>query len=346
LIAVLVAVVAVVGCDFGAAPSSAGPSDGVAPIDPGPGEWRSAAVLPADATAFRDAAAGDAPVLGDQSAWVETDVGGWMPAEPVNKRERYGMVEWQGRLISWAEGGRVQTSPDGLTWTDARTGPGDSNPIVVVPFANRLLLLGEGTRDPIDAWGSVDGSTWSAIDDAPAGMAAAAEVPGHRLLAVGASDGSATVWSTSDTVTWQWMPGPPPGATVSGLRGVAQGAAGVVAIGEIDEAEAVWWSSDLSTWTRSAIETGEDAFLASVSLVRGTYVIAGQRRQKPVVWLSADGRSWTAVDLPILDGIDGVAVVARAVDDRIIVFGRVLEDAENGSSFRSSDLVWTLDPTN
>jgi hypothetical protein len=346
LIAVVVATIGVAGCGFGAPPSGSGPPETAAPIEPGSGAWRSAVVLPPDATAFRAAAAGSGLVIGDQTAWVETDAGGWMPAEPVDKRDRHGLVEWHGRLVSWADGGRVQTSPDGLTWTDARTVPGDSNPVVVVPFANRLLLLGEGTRDPVEAWSSVDGSTWSAIDDAPAGMAAAAEVPGHRLLAVGASGGSATVWSTSDTVMWQRMPGPPPGATVSGLRGVAQGPVGVVAIGEIDEAAAAYWSSDLSTWTRSAIETGDDAFMAGVSFVRGTYVIPGQRTQEPVVWLSADGRSWTAVDLPIPDGVDGVAVVARAVDDRIVVFGHVLEVGENGASYRSSDLIWTLDPTN
>jgi hypothetical protein len=343
--AALVAAVTAVGCGMTVPSSSDGPSDLNATNDPSEGAWRSAVVLPADAAGFRTGASSAGVVIGDRTAWVTTDAG-WIPAETVDVADRYGLVEWHGRLVSWAEGGRVQTSPDGLTWTDTRLGPGDANPVSVVAFANQLLLLGQATRDPVDAWRSVDGTTWSAIDGAPAGMEAATIVPGLGLLAVGSSLANATVWSTIDTVTWQRMPGPPPGATVSGLRCVVQGAAGVVAFGEIDEAEAVWWSSDLATWTRSSIVTGDDALLASVAFVQGRYVLPGQRAQKPVVWLSADGRSWTATDLPIPDGVDGVAAVARAVGGRIVVFGYALEDAENGSPYRAADLVWTLDPTN
>ena len=73
-------------------------------------------------------------------------------------------------------------------------------------------------------------------------------------------------------------------------------------------------------------------------------MIAGRRGARPSIWLSADGRGWTAVDLPLAEGIEGEAAVARDVGGgRRVVFGDTSQDAGNGGSFRVADLVWTLD---
>lgn len=298
-------------------------------------------MLSPDRQAFAAAASQSGLVAGDNTTWVGIDGGRWMPAEALGETNRLGITAWQGALISWADGGVVQVSRDGLSWSNAVSGPGESNPATVVSFANKLLLLGEGVRRQIGAWQSVDGSAWTPIEGAPMGMKAAATLPGRGLVAVGLN---AAAWRTADATTWERVAGPQPaGAGTSTLSGVAADAAHVVAIGDIAGAAAAWSSDDLATWTLSPSVWGDDAYLSGIAYVRGTFVIAGRRGGRPVVWLSVEGRVWSSVDLPIASRVEGEAVETTIDKDRLVVFGSSTEDAGNGGSSRTGYLVWTLE---
>jgi hypothetical protein len=118
----------------------------------------------------------------------------------------------------------------------------------------------------------------------------------------------------------------------------------VVAIGDAEGRAAAWSSNDLATWTESP-SFGEDVFLGAISNVRGTFVIAGRRRDRPVVWSSPDGRSWASTDLPTSGSGAAEAAVVRLLDERLVAFGYTTEDAGNGGSSRTGYLIWTLDLT-
>jgi hypothetical protein len=50
------------------------------------------------------------------------------------------------------------------------------------------------------------------------------------------------------------------------------------------------------------------------------------------------------VQLPSADALPDEATIARVVGDRVIVFGYVTRDEENGGSSRVGYRVWALDP--
>jgi len=115
-----------------------------------------------------------------------------------------------------------------------------------------------------------------------------------------------------------------------------------VAIGDVDGAAAVWGSADLVHWTRSAQPARDDEFLAHVTAANDLFVIAGRSRDRPAVWLSANGLIWTSMLLPL--PADGTGEVSDVVveDGRLIAFGFATEDAGNGGASKTGYLVWTL----
>ena len=312
-------------------------------IDEVPTTWHQATVLPPDEPVFRAAAAQRGVVIGDKSVWARNERAAWIPAEPVDESSRIGLVSWRGKLVSWSDGGLIRTSQDGLTWVDAIVGPDESNPTMIVAYADQLLLLGQPTRSLIGAWRSADGSRWTAIDGAPVGMQAAVDAGGRGLVAVGSQGADVAVWTSADSAAWASAPAPERrGPETSALYGVSAGPVGVVAIGDAEGRAAAWSSNDLATWTQSP-SFGEDVFLGSISNVRGTFVIAGRRRDRPVVWSSPDGRSWASTDLPTSGAGAAEVAVVRIVDESLVAFGYTTEDAGNGGSSRTGYLIWTLD---
>ncbi len=323
-------------------PVSASPEASVAPAG-GEQAWQSAVVLAPDRAAFARAAASGRPHVGAHTAWVEDELGRWIPAEGVDDANRLGIIEWHDHLISWADGAVIQISDDGQSWSDATTQPDEGNPSALVPVADQLVLLGAGTQRRIGAWRSSDASTWTGIDGSPLGMRAAAVIPGRGVVAVGQTGPEAAAWITSDTLTWTPLPFPRQAdAGTSALSGVAASETGVVAIGDVDGVPAVWSSEDLTAWTRSAAFAGNDTFLASVTHRDGLFVIAGRRDNRPALWASADGRVWSPVALPVAAGVTGDASDAMIEDGRVVVFGWTTQDAGNGGSFRTGYLVWVL----
>jgi hypothetical protein len=164
-------------------------------------------------------------------------------------------------------------------------------------------------------------------------------------VAVGSQGPDPAVWTSADSEAWASGPAPERrGSETSALYGVSAGPVGVVAIGDAEGRAAAWSSNDLATWTQSP-SFGEDVFLGSISNVRGTFVVAGRRRDRPVVWSSPDGRSWASTDLPTSGAGAAEAAVVRIVDERLVAFGYATEDAGNGGSLRTGYLIWTLDQT-
>jgi hypothetical protein len=66
----------------------------------------------------------------------------------------------------------------------------------------------------------------------------------------------------------------------------------------------------------------------------------------PTLWLSADGRSWSATPLPVPPATSGSAIVIRETGGRVVVFGYVMQDMGNGGDWPVAHLVWTLEPPN
>ena len=304
--------------------------------------WRPATILAPENAAFAAASRRSAIVAGDRTAWVTVDGTTWQPADMFDATDRLGLVSWNGRLVSWAIGGVVQTSADGLRWTDAATGPGESNLTAMLALPDALTLFGESIHTNDGAWRSIDGSTWAPLPDVPAGIAAATNRPGGGLIAVGAVRGSAATWWSPDGMTWQFGGTPDAGASQVDLTGVAATPAGVVAIGAIDGNAAAWSSRDLASWTPAAAVWGREAFLESVATIGGTFVIAGRRNSRPTIWTSFDGRAWLAIDLSISADIEGGASLVRIGPGGVTVFGYTTQDAGNGGESRTGYLVWVL----
>jgi hypothetical protein len=323
--------------------SQPAPSSGSVAIDEVPTTWHQATVLPPDEPAFRAATAQRGVTIGDKSVWARDERAAWIPAESVDESSRIGVVSWNGRLVSWSDGGLIRTSQDGLSWVDAIVGPDESNPTMIVPYADQLLLLGQPIRTLIGAWRSADGSRWTAIDGAPLGLQAAVDAGGRGIVAVGSQGADPAIWTSADSAAWASTPAPERrGPETSALYGVSAGPLGVVAIGDAEARAAAWSSNDLASWTQSP-SFGEDAFLEAISNVRGTFVIAGRRGDRPVVWSSPDGRSWASTDLPTSGPGAAEAAVVRIVDESLVAFGYTTEDAGNGGSSRTGYLIWTLD---
>jgi hypothetical protein len=332
---VLLLAVAVGGCE--ARPEATPPATAAALT------WRSAINLPFDAGQFEAAARGGGVVAGDATAWVELG-DGWMPIDASDGSPHDGLVGARNGLVAWAEGGRVQTSIAGLSWTDAVVGPGEANVAAIVPLGDNLVMLGEGVGRRIGAWTSSDGTAWSPLADAPLGMAAGTEVPGPGLVAVGRTGTDAAAWLTADGARWRAIP-PVRDADGSAMAAVTQGAGSVVAVGTIGEIVVTWRSDDLETWSASVLTAENDVSIRRIGYVRGMFVIAGQLNDKPTLWQSTDGRAWLASQLPIPAATSGTAVVIREVGDRVLVFGYEMEDMGNGGAWPVAHLVWILAPS-
>lgn len=131
-----------------------------------------------------------------------------------------------------------------------------------------------------------------------------------RLFEVGARDGlvvaagSGGIWSSNDGSAWAQV------VEADGVRGVAVGAAGFVAVGDCSEPSdcpdcgcdraGVWVSTDGQDWTvfpAAPMQAGPVfAFLNAVVPTDSGFIAAGQADSaSAAVWASTDGREWSLV---------------------------------------------------
>jgi hypothetical protein len=109
----------------------------------------------------------------------------------------------------------------------------------------------------------------------------------------------------------------------SGPRGyvIAGTASGPGGAHELD----LWWSRDLSSWTRAqdvSGSSGSDQVLAVAAGPSG-FVSAGSRGDQPAVWTTPDGRTWTAVSVPLPSGASGGVIQQVALSGKnAVALGR------------------------
>jgi hypothetical protein len=185
------------------------------------------------------------------------------------------------------------------------------------------------------AVGSADGypAVWRRVSDGPwnlvsslgqvsagtdlAGLSAVTHGP-NGWLAVGPGP---LVLTSANGTKWQ-----PAGTITHDLAGVsavqaASGPHGYVITGTAAEtggvySRDVWWSQDLVTWTkaRDVNETGGSNRVLAVAAGPAGFVSAGSHENLPVVWISSDGRTWTAVSTPLPARATGGVIQQVAVN--------------------------------
>jgi hypothetical protein len=86
----------------------------------------------------------------------------------------------------------------------------------------------------------------------------------------------------------------------------ASGPRGYVITGTVAEpggaySRDVWWSPDLVTWTKAhdVNDTGGSSRVLAVAAGPAGFVSGGSHDKLPAVWTSSDGRTWTAISVPL-----------------------------------------------
>ncbi|GBE24724.1 hypothetical protein BMS3Bbin02_00999 [bacterium BMS3Bbin02] len=227
--------------------------------------------------------------------------------------------------------------------------------------AGSALLDDEGSTAVV--WRSEDGREWSTIRSGSflgtVASANAVAVLDDNLVVGG-------VWSDqsgrSDAVVWRapvsqlqktdiWERTVLPRSDDSGFAGIsaiAAGRDGVVAVGFDADSGAVWWSADGESWERVKGDfslEGMSTRIHDVLSVPAGYVAVGTRTRgfesQKVIWVSADGRSWTRMDLEESTVLGGsVSVFDLATDGTsVVAVGTEKEPAGKGVA-----AVWISPP--
>jgi hypothetical protein len=177
-----------------------------------------------------------------------------------------------------------------------------------------LMLASAGcgaSTPPIASEGPA--TQWDRIDPSP-GPSGPVDVVAFGGHFVGV--GGPSAWTSTDLRTWQEL-------AFHGGDAVAltEFAGALIAVGANDGRAAIWRSDDGRAWvplTGGALPASApgfrasrlDAIAASADAVLGVGTEWGDAGQRPVAWVSADGRTWQRVAEPF-DGSRGTDVVAR-----------------------------------
>jgi hypothetical protein len=237
------------------------------------------------------------------------------------------VVTWRGAYIATGQAvvggqrvGVTLASADGMSWRRTATLPGNAS---LVPTTTRVIAL----VSPIDgalgveAWVSVDGATWQR-DNAlalPSARLTRSVARGNTIVAAGSdASGRSAVWRSLDGAAW--IRGEPPSARAI-VRDLATLSDGFIALGREGEADtasggvgspgvglpAAWWSADGRAWTALSVEGVPAAGAQLVQLFAvadGYFAIGsdsttpGASARGPLLWTSADGRTWKLAGPP------------------------------------------------
>jgi serine/threonine protein kinase len=190
-----------------------------------------------------------------------------------------------------------------------------------------------GSADGYPAvWRQAAGGPWSLVTSLSqvsgiTGLAALTNVTHGPAgwLAVGTP--GPVILTSADGISWQ----PARGAIAQYLAGVASIAAaagpdGYLIVGSLVEPNGgslpeAWWSRNLVSWTKGheVNETGGSSQVLAVAAANHSFVSAGSRNGRPVVWVTIDGLAWKTVSLPLAAGASAGVMTQVAIDGSHVV---------------------------
>ena len=149
-------------------------------------------------------------------------------------------------------------------------------------------------------------------------------------LAVGAP--GPAVFTSANGTNWQAAAVPDRSALTWVPRSSwpPRGPAGYIIVGTIVKPGGgcladVWWSPNLTSWTRGHDVndvTGSSTVMAVAADAHG-FVSVGSHDGSPAAWVTADGRSWTTVLLPLPAGSSSAALKKIAISgNRVVALGQ------------------------
>ena len=276
-------------------------------------------------------------------AYTSTGTGArWLPTGPLGSTSSgpgfTPAVGPGGTVIAAGSTNSTRTNQQGLLIKAGTTG--NPEPVSLSSIAGGLIpeeavnSVAVAGNEQV-AVGSADGypAVWRRVSDGPwtlvsplgqvsagtdlAGLSAVTHGP-NGWLAVGPGP---LVLTSADGAKWQ-----PAGTITHDLAGVsavqaASGPHGYVITGTVAEtggvySRDVWWSQDLVTWTKAhdVNETGGSNRVLAVAAGPAGFVSAGSHENLPVVWISSDGRTWTAVSTPLPAGATAGVIQQVAVN--------------------------------
>ena len=217
-----------------------------------------------------------------------------------------------------------------------RSVPLSASPGAVVPelAVNGMASAGDvqlavGSANGYPAiWRRQHGGSWALMSSAAltSGQQQLAALTGvtrgpDGWLAVGVP--GPLVFTSADGITWQ----PAPGNIAQDLAGVSAvkvtaGPVGYVIAGSLGgRVSGVWWSADLASWHQaSGLNDGQ---VLAVAADPNGFVSVGSRNGMPAAWTTSDGRSWTAVVLPLPAGASSAVLQQVAIKgSRIAALGQ------------------------
>ena len=196
----------------------------------------------------------------------------------------------------------VLRSTDGINWeqvaADVFRGEGFQGAFDVAASSDVVVVVGDtgssGDQEPL-VWTSTDaGATWRQIELEGTGRAWAVTATEDGFLAAG--DG---IWTSPDGI--EWRPVVDDGGAY-GVVGLVHSPRGFVSVGNSDHQAAVWVSEDGETWQRVPHDDGlfgitqptsGSTWMNDVVATPDGFMAVGVARNKPAVWTSVDGYSWT-----------------------------------------------------
>jgi hypothetical protein len=184
-------------------------------------------------------------------------------------------------------------------------------------------------KTPSGSWALV--SSLPLVSDAGTGQTALTSITHgpHGWLAVGVP--GPVAYTSTNGITWR----PAAGSITGDLHGVVAVAAagsgeyGYVIVGKLIVPGGgcvadVWWSPNLTTWTRARDVNDTDGGSSQVLAVAAGpdgFISAGSDEGQPAVWVTANGRAWTTIDLPLHAGATGVLQQIAVDGDHMTALG-------------------------
>jgi len=224
--------------------------------------------------------------------------------------------------------------------------PGDHGPVAVAALWSASgLTVAVGNADGHPAvWRRAPDGAWSLVSahvlgNLPGQLTSVAQGP-LGWIAVGSVRRNGTVepmaYQSADGVTWTPLPALTALAGNSAqFLGVAAGPGGYLVVGRQgtggQASAAFWWSGDLRGWTNGG-DSGNTGSIATAAVPLGNgFAAVGEEMSCHTIWVSPDGRQWTAHDLSKPAGAQSatlVSVTANAAG-RIVAAGYA---TKNGTS--------------